>query len=146
MANAAILSDLARLIATRYSNAPNGCTIDPRTRREPDLSEHAWLVSVEDYPKTFEAAPTDEDLLCWLQAPGLFVFAEGVYVGWYRDSESKRYVFDISLSVIGLGAVAYIGAQNKQKEIYHPATGRLVPLKNMDTLENSFNLIDAKIT
>jgi hypothetical protein len=118
---------LAQEIRSRLA-AEGGCTLDPRTA-EPVGAIDAYAVSRADHELRLASLPTTEEIEAYLRRHAAVLATERVYVGAWRDEANGAYYLDLTELVSDRAAAEARGRAERQRCIYHLATGSEIRLR-----------------
>lgn len=112
---------------------PDGFTFDARTLKclftgDEPVDRRLFVVSLKDHCLQCIGLPTLEQLTLWIAARISVLMRPGYYIGGWRKGD--MFFLDLSLMVRGYGRAMALGCLNDQETIFHPATGRVIPVRN----------------
>jgi hypothetical protein len=117
---------LAQEIRSRLASE-GGCTLDPRTAR-PVGAIDAYAVSRAEYELRLAELPTTGQIEEYLGRHADVLASEHVYVGAWRDDATGAHYLDISELVRDRATAEARGRAERQRCIYHLATGSEIRL------------------
>jgi hypothetical protein len=126
--SAALVDVLAQELHKRLVTQ-GGCTLDPRTL-QPVGPVDAYAVSLEGYESCFDSSPSPDQIAAYLRRHDALLRGGAlIYVGAWRDSQTGQCYLDLSELVSDRTVAEHRGRAQRQRCIYHLATGAEIRLR-----------------
>lgn len=123
------LPEIADLLANHIIPAHSeGITFDPRRKRPVSFRGKVFLVSLFGFERQFEQLPDCGDVLTWLGQTNDLLQDRDKFIGFYYSDKHNRFFLDVSVPWFGRHTAMQVAAVNRQREIYCPATDKLIPV------------------
>jgi hypothetical protein len=124
----ATVDALATELRDRLVNQ-SGCTLDPRTA-QPVGQVNAYAVSLDGYESRFDDLPSLDEIAEYLRRhDAVLRNRSAVYVGAWRERQTGACYLDLSELVTDRAAAESRGRAQRQRCIYHLATGAEIRLR-----------------